>query len=412
MLTDTEVRKAKPKAKPYKLSDGQGLWLLVTAAGAKHWRWRYAWQRSETMLSLGTYPAVSIVEARRARDDAKALLRSGVNPSTARRVNKLTNQHQNEATFKAIALEWHGLQKDGWTPIHASDVIGSLEKYVFPILGDVPVRDITAPMVLALLRTIEARPAVETAHRVRQRMSAVFVFAISSGRGENDPAAVVKQAMRPIKRGRQPAVIDLDDAREMLSAAEKTFAHPVTKLAHRLLALTGVRPGTLIKTPWTELDGAQEQIWRIPAERMKLRLAQKEDEARDHLVPLPTQAIEIISAVKAITGNSKYVFPNSRTNLKPMSENAIGYLLNRAGYNGSHVPHGWRSTFSTVMNEKFPSDRAVIDLMLAHLPKEKVERAYNRAEHMKRRKELAQAWADLILKDALPLSEIIDGRRR
>ncbi len=245
-------------------------------------------------------------------------------------------------------------------------------------------------------------------------MSAVFVFAIASGRGETDPAAVVKQALKPLRHGRQPAVLDLDDAREMLRAVEEQFAHPVTKLAHRFLALTGVRPGALITTPWSELNAIEsaDPIWQIPANRMKLRLAEKDNELRDHFVPLSKQAVEVLNTLKTFTGNSAFAFPNIRSALKPMSENAIGYLINRAGYHGRHVPHGWRATFSTVMNEMFRADKPVIDLMLAHTPKEKVERAYNRAEHMPRRKELAQEWADLILKDALPLAEVIEGKMR
>jgi integrase len=268
--------------------------------------------------------------------------------------------------------------------------------------------------VLALLRVIEKRDAKETARRVRQRMSAVFLYAISSGRAENDPAAVVKGAMAPMKKGKQPAIIDLEKAREMLAKAEAEPAHPVTKLALRILALTAVRPGTLATTPWTEwadLDTA-EPLWQIPAERMKLRLQHKDDEARDHLVPLSRQAVEAIAALRTISGRGPVAFPNTRHAHKPMSENAMGYLLNRAGYHHKHVPHGWRATFSSVMNERFPADKPVIDLMLAHTPKDKVEGAYNRALHLTRRRELAQLWADLILEGARPATDLLIGPRR
>ncbi len=188
----------------------------------------------------------------------------------------------------------------------------------------------------------------------------------------------------------------------------------MTKLALRILALTVVRPGTLIATPWKEWRDLEdsEPVWQIPAERMKLRLRHKDDEARDHLVPLATQTIEAIKALWTHTGKGPLAFPNTRHSHKPLSENAIGYLLNRAGYHQKHVPHGWRATFSTVMNERFRSDKPVIDLMLAHTPKDKVEGAYNRALHIDRRRELAQEWADLILEGAMPAADLLLGPRR
>jgi integrase len=265
--------------------------------------------------------------------------------------------------------------------------------------------------VLACLRPIEKRGAKETARRIRQRMSAVFVYAVASGRAENDPAAMVKKAMAPMKKGKQPAITDLAKAREMLQKAEAEMAHPVTKLALRLLALTAVRPGTLTPTPWSEWTPLGD-TWHIPAERMKLRLHYKDDEARDHLVPLSRQALEAIDALRQVSGRGPLAFPNTRHAHKPMSENAIGYLLNRAGYHHRHVPHGWRATFSSVMNERFPADRHVIDLMLAHVPKDKVEGAYNRALYLDRRRELAQEWADIILEGALPASKLLEGPRR
>jgi integrase len=215
-------------------------------------------------------------------------------------------------TFEAIAREWYALQKSTWVRRHAEDVIHSLERDVFPTLGDVPIREITAPQVLKLLRSVEGRPAIETARRIRQRISAVFVYAIASGRGETDPAAIVQKAMAPQKKGRQPAITDLDGAREMLRRAEATPASPVTKLALRLLALTAVRPGTLITTPWSEFAeiDPEEPMWTVPAERMKMRLHFKSDEARDHLVPLSRQALATIEVLRELTGGDRW---SSRT---------------------------------------------------------------------------------------------------
>jgi integrase len=397
-LTDAACRKAAPKEKQFKLYDAAGLHLVVTPSGGKLWRMRYQFGGKEKVLSFGPYPSVSLAAAREARDAARSVLRQSKDPGIAKKIRKL-DAVSGDGTFEAIAREWYELNKDQWVARHAADVIESLEKEIFPTLGPAPVKDITAADVLACLRPIEKRGAKETARRIRQRISAVFVYAIASGRADNDPAAMVKKAMAPMRKGKQPAITDLEKAREMLTKAEAEPAHPVTKLALRILALTAVRPGTLATTPWAEWTPLGD-TWRIPAERMKLRLQHKDDEARDHLVPLATQTIEAIEALRQVSGRGPLAFPNARHAHKPMSENAMGYLLNRAGYHGHHVPHGWRSTFSSVMNEHFSADRYIIDLMLAHIAKDKTEGAYNRAQHLQRRRELAQEWADLILKDA------------
>jgi integrase len=395
------------------MADGGGLHLFVTPAGGKHWRYRYEFEGREKVLSIGPYPSVSITKARDARNGAKSTLRTGRDPSVAKRVERAKVSADDSVTFELIAREWYNLNKSKWTPVHADDVIHSLERDVFPAIGSLPLKEITPSIVLDdVLRKIEARPAIETARRVRQRISAAFVYGIASGRGESDPAAMVKQAMAPLVKGRQPAIIDLDEARAMLAKAEAEPAHAVTKLALRFLALTSVRPGTLITTPWIEFDNIADNVWCIPAARMKLKLERKGDETRDHLVPLSRQALDVLGVLRKITGEGPLAFPNTRHGHKPMSENAIGYLLNRAGYHHKHVPHGWRSTFSTVMNERYKEDRAVIDLMLAHVPHNKVEGAYNRAAYLNRRKELAKIWADLILKGAKPAASLLEGPRR
>lgn len=413
-LTDVQARKAKPADKPYKLVDAAGLHLYISPAGGKSWRMRYEFQAREKLLTFGPYPDVSLLDARTARDEAKATLRSGRDPGIERKLKKATTTTQNGETFEIIAREWHHLNAPRWTPRHAQEVLTTLERDVFPVVGSTPIRRLQAPEVLALLRKIEGRQAKETARRVRQRMSAVFVYAISSGRGAIDPAATVQRAMAPLKKSRQPAITDLAQAREILARVEGNPAHPVTVLALRLLALTAVRPGTLIGTPWDEFAALDPSapVWQIPAARMKLHLHKKDDAARDHLVPLSRQAVETIEALRILTGRGPLVLPNTRSAHKPMSENAIGYLLNRAGYHHKHVPHGWRSTFSTVMNERFPADRAVIDLMLAHTPENKVEGVYNRSLHLARRAELAQIWADLIMDGRPSAMSLLPRTRR
>ena len=212
--------------------------------------------------------------------------------------------------------------------------------------------------------------------------------------------------MAPVKKGRQPAITDLAELRALLAAAEAIPAHPATKLALRLLALTAVRPGSVAGAVWHEFEGLDgpEPVWRIPAERMKMK--------REHVVPLAPQAVAVIEAMGLLTGRFPFVFPNTRHAHKPMSENAMGYLLNRAGFHGRHVPHGWRSSFSTIMNERNRMDRQVIDLMLAHSPADATEAAYNRAAHMGRRRELAEEWAGLLLEGARDPAELLRGPRK
>jgi integrase len=413
MLSDIQIRKAKAADKPYKLSDGGGLHVYVSPAGGKLWRLRYEFERKEKLLSLGPYPLIGLAEAREAASAAKRFLREGRDPAVEKRLKRLQIAAEGETTFEAIAREWHALNKGHWVKQHESDVLHSLERDIFPDLGSIPIKKITAANVISVLRKIESRPALETARRVRQRMSAVFVYAIASGRAEDDPAAAVQKAMKPVKKGRQPAIKDLEQARDVLRRADATPASPVTKLALRLLALTALRPGTLIATPWIEFQylNPDRAIWQVPAARMKLRLHYKDDKERDHWVPLSRQAVDIVETLRDLTGRTPYLFPNQRHAHRPASENAIGYLLNRAGYHHRHVPHGWRATFSTVMNERFKHDRHIIDLMLAHVPANAVEGAYNRAEHLDRRIELAQAWADLIMVDQMPIDDLVNLQR-
>lgn len=414
MLTELAAKKAKGADAPYKLSDSGGLFLLVTPAGGKLWRQKYRFAGKEKVLAFGPYPQVSLLEAREKREAAKKLLRENIDPGVERKSKKIAGAMAAGVTFEAAARSWHSLNAASWTERHREDVLDSLERLVFPTLGSMPLASITAPVVLGVLRPIEQRPALETARRVRQRMSAVFVYGIASGLCEADPAAVVQKAMAPMKKGRQPAITTLDGAREIIRKVDESAAHPLTRLAMRLLALTALRPGTLMTTPWAELNGLPdlEPTWEVPADRLKLLKLHKDDEEKNHLVPLSKQAIDTINAARTISGRGPFCFPNSRHAHKPMSENAIGYMLNRAGFHHKHVPHGWRATFSSVMNELYPNDHRIIDMMLAHTPKDKVEGAYNRATHLARRRELAQEWADLLLKDAMPASEIVALPRR
>lgn len=428
MLTDLKVRKARATGTDYKLGDAGGLYLFVTKTGAKSWRFKYRFGGKEKRIVFGRYPEVSLAEARDLRDDARKMLREHRDPAVEAQKRRLVAAASAEATFEKVAREWHEMQTPRWVPIHAGDVLKSLEAEVFPYLGSVPLKEIDAPLVLAVLRKIEKRGALETAKRVRQRISAVFVHGIATGVCSDDPAARVSKALRPApKKTRQPAITDVQDLRALLRKVEASGATPVTKLASRLLALTAVRPGVLRGVGWGEFEGidweaahpeeAENPLWRIPSDRMKLVLDRKGDEAFEHLVPLSRQAVQVLAAIWPLTKRLRIVFPSTRHLHRPLSENAIGYLYNREGYHGRHVPHGWRAAFSTIMNERAEragraGDRAVIDLMLAHIPPNTVEGAYNRAAYMERRREIAQEWADLVTEGLVPPSELLKGPRR
>lgn len=406
-LTDAKVRTAKAREKAYKISDAGGLHLYVSPTGAKLWRMRYELDGKEKLLSLGAYPKVSLADAREARDQAKAAKRRGVDPAALKRAGGLQPGESAPPDFETIAREWHQVKSPGWKPHHAANVLASLEREIFPAIGKLPLAEITTPMVLDSLRKVERRGAVDLAHRLRQRVSHIFVFQIAATGLGTDPAAHLSRALTPIdKSGRRPAVTSLTQAREVLQACEQLPAFPVTRLALRLLALTLVRPGEVrgaLLTEFEDLDGP-EPTWRIPASRMKTPF--------EHVVPLSRQALEVVQEAQAQCGTGPLLFPSTRHARRPLSENAIGYLMNRAGLQGKQVAHGWRATGSTILNERFPGDRQAIDLMLAHGPKDPVEGAYNRAQHRARRRELAQEWADMLLDGMPPAAEIAQAPRR
>lgn len=416
MLNDAKIRAAKPRDKAYKLTDSHRLYLLVKPGGSKLWKWSYSYDGKQKTLHFGLHPKVSLCDARLRRDEAAALLSEGRDPGVVRKLLVEANLEAGRQTFERVARDWFENAKPNWALVHADDVIRSLERDVFPTIGALPIGELNAPLVLAVLREIESRGAIETAKRVRQRISGVFVFAIAQGLAQNDPAEKLGAVLKPLRKGRQPAITDLVRLRAMMIAAEEDYARPLTRLALRFLALTAVRPSELRGACWDEFEGlnGEAPLWRIPAARMKGDLERKDELGGDHLVPLTPQAIAVLKALWPLTGGGTLVFPSNRHANRPMSENAIGYLLNRAGYHGHHVPHGFRAAFSTIMNEWAERhgkdhDRAVIDLMLAHVPKEKVEGAYNRAAFMPRRREIAAIWAGL-LTDGLPDPAILVER--
>lgn len=421
MLTDLACRRAAAPAKPVKMTDAHGLYLYVLPSGYKSWRWKYRFAGKEKLLTLGSYPSVSLAEARTARSDAARLLADGKDPAIGKRRHSVGQAPNVGSTFEIVARDWMTSQTPIWSERHAALVKSSLEKDVFPLIGHLPIETITTPMIVQLLRPIEARGAVETAHRTRQRLSEIFSRAIGGGLAIVDPAAVAGRALAPIKRGRFPAVRTIEAAREVLRKVEEQPGHPLTKLGSRLLALTAVRSAVLRTTSAAEFEGLDgpSPIWRIPAAKMKLAVQQKQDDAFEFIVPLSRQAVETLRVAMAFSGKAPLIFRSVRHPRRPISDSTISKAYRDAGFAGVHVPHGWRSTFSTVMNERAleaqddrrASDRAIIDLMLAHIP-DGVEAAYNRAAYMPRRRQLAQEWADLLTQGLVDPAELLTGPRR
>ncbi len=434
MLTDKAVRAATARDKAYKLADSRGLHLHVSTSGHKSWRYKYRFENKERLLTLGAYPAVSLANAREKRDEAKKILRDGRDPRHSAKRSRLVGGNDSPRSFEEVAREWHALQVGRWKPVHAKDVITSLERDIFPDLGAMPLDEIDKPLLLSVLRKVENRGAIETARRLKQRVAAVYRYANAEGAKLENPATEINDALKPLPPPkRYPALLSVDAIRELMGDIDRAGASPVNRLAARILALTAQRPGMVRFMEWNDITGidwadpeadGSDALWTVPAEKIKQELALRSDEAFSHPIPLSRQAVEALRAVRWLTGRSAFVFPGARSGLKPISENAIGFLYNREGYKGRHVPHGWRSSFSTIMNERAERelgndlrllvDRMIIDLMLAHSPigMSASELRYNRAAYMPRRRELAQRWSDMIMEDALPADEIVNSPRR
>lgn len=381
-LSDTAARQAKFTGKQQKLSDEKGLFLLITSSG-KYWRLKFRFGGKEKVPALGVYPEVSLKEARVKRDEARRLLADGIDPSLARKQSKVASRLASENSFEVIAREWHQSQLARWSPIHAQRVIESLEADAFPDLGLVPVAELTAPIMLDALRKIEARGATETAGRVLQRISSVMRYAIQTGRVSYNPAQDLKGALRATKQEHRPALprADLPEFYRRLAAEP---LNPATRLAIHLLMLTMTRPGEVRFARWDEFDMARAE-WRIPAERMKMRVP--------HIVPLSRQALAVLEELRQISGHCELLFPSERKLTNPISENTLSYAMGRMGYKGIATPHGFRALASTILNEE-GFDPDVIERQLAHAERNKVRAAYHRAEYLDDRRKLLQWLAD------------------
>ena len=389
-LTDKAIRAAKHGEKPVRLFDGGGLYLELAPNGGKWWRLKYRFAGKEKRLSLGVYPHVALKQARGRRDDAKRLLANGVDPSEQRKATKAIVTERAANSFEAVGREWFASFSKKWVKGHSDKILRRLERNVFPYLGGRPIAEITSRELLAVLRKVESRGAIETAHRTKQNCSQVFRYAAATGRADRDPTIELRGALAPTSERHHPSITDPKDIGALLRAIDGYEGSPVTKCALRLAPLTFVRPGELRRAEWSEFNLGKAE-WRIPAARMKMR--------EPHIVPLSTQAIAVLEELQPLTGRGSYVFPGARTNGRPMSENTVNAALRRLGYGKDEMTgHGFRSMASTHLNEQ-GWHRDAIERQLAHAERDDVRAAYNFAEHLPERRRMMQAWADYL--DAL-----------
>jgi integrase len=400
-LSEAKVRTAKPKESAYKLFDGGGLFLMVTPSGGKLWHFKYRFDMKERKLALGTYPEISLADARQRREEARTQIAHGIDPGAVRKAQKLAETEETD-TFEVIAREWFAKFKSTWTEGYASTTMRRLERDLFPWVGRRPINQIKAHELLTALRRVESRGALETAHRIRNISSLVFRYAVATGRAERDPSGDLKGALPPPGEKHHAAITDPKEVAPLLRAIDGYQGHFVVKCALRLAPLFFVRPGELRHAEWEEID-FDEAIWSIPAHKMKMKQA--------HIVPLCRQALEILAELKKLTGTSKYVFPSGRTLARPMSENAVLAALRRMGYDKETMTgHGFRAMARTILDEVLQVRPDFIEHQLAHTVRDPLGRAYNRTAHLEARKKMMQLWADYL--DKLKAgAEIISIRR-
>ena len=388
-LSDAKVRNAKPRTKPYKMADGEGLFLLIAPTGSKYWRLKYFFAGKEKLLALGVYPEVNLADARDRRAQARKALAAGHDPALVKKESKRLAILKSENAFEVVAREWFEKRKHEWAASSARVTLARLEQHVLPKLGQRPIADITPPEVLAMLRVVEDRGTLETARRLMQMCAKIFMYAIATGRAERNPVPDLRGALKvPVVK--HHSYLKASDLPKYLKKLEAYDGDVQTKLALRFLLLTFVRTNELRGAEWTEIDWKKAE-WRIPAERMKMKEL--------HIVPLSRQAIVVLRDLEKHSGNRQHIFPNQHNSSTFMSENTMLYALYRMGYHSRTTGHGFRSTASTILNEHdFGAD--VIERQLAHTERNSVRAAYNHAQYLPERRKMMQWWADYLDKVA------------
>ena len=386
-LTATAVKNAKTRTKSYNLSDGGGLYVLVKPNGTKAWRFNYRFAGKQKTLAIGVYPDISLKKAREKHQEARQNLTNHIDPNIYKKAKRISDQDMQFNSFKVIALEW--LQKRG-TKSDGGDkrLIRLLQKDLFPYIGSLPVSQVTSPDLLRALRRIEHRGAVNTAHRAKQIAGMVFRYAVATGRAERDPSFDLKGALAQPTKTHFKSITEPAEVGPLIAAINNYQATPVVMAALRLTPLLFCRPGELRHLEWKEVNFDEARI-ELPASKMKTK--------EPHIIPLATQAMEILKELQLITGRSKFVFPSARGNSRPLSENGVRTALRTLGYKNEQIsPHGFRAMARTILDEilNFPVDW--IEHQLAHSVKDANGRAYNRTKHLEQRRGMMQTWADYL----------------
>ena len=384
-LSDIKIRNLKPKEKPYKVSDFEGLFVLVKVSGSKSWRFKYRLDGKEKLLVIGDYPSISLAQARKERDSAKALLAQGFDPNEAKQEDKRVRLEAKGQTFAKIGAVFLEKQRKEGKSKATLDKTEYHLKLASRDFGRRPINEITAPLILKTLRKVEAKGNYETAHRLRARIGSVFRYAVASGLAETDPTYALKDALIRPTRVHRAAITDPKALGQLMREIDVFEGQATTRIGLQLLAILAQRPGEIRHAMWSEFDFT-EKVWAIPAAKMKMR--------RDHNVPLPAQALALLGELRQINGNGDYLFPSLRTWKRPMSENTLNAALRRMGYSGEEMTaHGFRASFSTLANESGLWHPDAIERALAHVEKNEVRRAYARGEHWEERIRLADWWA-------------------
>lgn len=385
-LTDTTIRNAKPGVKPIKLYDERGLFLIVTPTGGKWWRFRFKFDGKEKLLSLGIYPDVSLKDARERRDAARKLLANDINPSENRKVQKSARADRAADSFEVIAREWYAKYATTWSANHGDRIIRRFERDIFPWIGGHPIAELTAPKLLAVVRRIENRGALETAHRALGNCGQVFRYAVATGRAERDPSGDLRGALPPVKGTHFAATTEPKRVAEILRAMDGYEGTLTVRCALRLAPLVFVRPGELRHAQWADIDFDTAE-WRYLVTKTNT----------PHIVPLAHQAIEILRELQPLTGNSQFVFPSARSFSRPMSDNAILAAMRRLGIDKEEMSgHGFRAVARTILDEVLGVRPDFIEHQLAHAVRDPNGRAYNRTAHLPERRKMMQQWADYL----------------
>lgn len=386
-LTDTQIKNAKPKESMYRLSDGQGLFLQVSPQGGKYWRFRYFYTSKEKMLALGTYPEISLAEARDKRTAARKDVASGIDPSVKKKEEKRLAVFKANNTFETVAKEWHDKNKPRWSPDHADRIWQRLKPNILAPLGKRPIAEIEALEILDALQKVEERGATDLTRRLLQSCNQIFRYAIVTKRATYNPAADLRGALKPHKTENYPR-ISTKEIPKFLKKLDKAETSQQNKLAIRFLMLTFVRTIELRRAKWEDIDFKAKE-WRLPAHTTKMKKSV-------HIVPLAKQTIKLLEELQALTGEKELVFPAQLRCKHPiMSENTINKVIHSMGYKGEMVGHGFRGLASTALNEMGYTPDA-IERQLAHTESNQVRAAYNHAEYLTERRKMMQEWADYI----------------